>query len=281
VNVLVERLICGPTVADELSARAQIIARLFNTVIDVERSGLRVLQCRGYYRDENPSSFGLVYEILGPKTIPITLRQLIKDTSRERSSRPDLGDLFELATKVVRCILEVHRIGWVHRSISSYNILFPPDSTSQIVPLRSPYLIGFNHCREDAWLAFTQALNADLHINQLRYQHPEYVRMAHGYRPEYDFYSVGVVMLEIGRWRTLSQLTSFKKGERRTINKPNEIREILVNECEQNLGSSMGAQYRNAVRACLTSDFITNRGGDELRNDFERKVLNQLTKCRA
>jgi hypothetical protein len=49
----------------------------------------------------------------------------------------------------------------------------------------------------------------------------------------------------------------------------------------QNLGSPMGAQYRNAVRACLTSDFITNRGGDELRNDFERKVLNQLMKCRA
>ncbi|KAA8895937.1 kinase-like domain-containing protein [Sphaerosporella brunnea] len=273
--VLIEWMVYGPTITDSVSTRVRKIAALFRATDQVEQSGLRVLRCEAYYQKEDPPAFGLVYRIPMQEARPLTLRRLIKETARVRNSRPDLGDLFELATKIVRCVLQVHKVGWIHKSISSYNVLFF-DQPGPGPILTSPYLIGFNHSREDAWQAFTEGLLPEVVFKHRIYQHPEYIRKAHGFLPVYDFYSLGVVLLEIGRWRTLDRLIDSKQ---RTC--PEDIQNHLFEVCKKHLGHEMGAHYRDAVKACLASDFIFDRGGDALRNDFEEKVLNRLMKCRA
>ncbi|KAF8242912.1 kinase-like protein [Wilcoxina mikolae CBS 423.85] len=257
----------------KLYARVPKIARLFSNSTKVEHSGLRVLRCQGYYRDERKKRFGLIYEIptLNPK--PINLRKLIKNTTK-RSDRPMLGDIFELARKIVYCVLEVHKVGWVHKSISSYNIIFLPKTAPEPIPVVSPYLIGFNHSRGDHRQTATEGtVDAE---SQRQYYHPDYLQNDHGFRPEHDYYSVGLVLLEIGRWRTLGQITQRMGGL--TLHQRSEE---LVKECVENLRSSMGDRYCDAVKACLTSDFGEGRDRNEIRDQFEAKVVNRLAKCQA
>ncbi|KAF8242033.1 hypothetical protein K440DRAFT_619978 [Wilcoxina mikolae CBS 423.85] len=268
---LIEWITYSPHWDEKLYSRVPKIARLFSNSTWTER-GLRVLQCKGYYRDETKKRFGLVYEIpkLDPK--PITLRELIKNTNN-LSDRPSLGNQFELARKIVQCVLEVHKVGWVHKSLSSYNIIFLPNTSPEPIPVTLPYLIGFNHSREDKRQIFTEGLVDE---NQRQYHHPEYLQNDHGFRPKHDYYSVGLILLEIGMWCPLSQLTKRMAGL--TLQQRSEE---LVKECVQNLGNSMGQIYCDAVKACLTSDF--GEGGDRegIRDQFEAKVVNRLAKCQA
>lgn len=294
--VLIERMPYTPDDESVFSVRVRKISRLFSTQIDAERSGLRVLRCKGYYqggkssqedktgqKDKNIQEkmrwYNLVYELPTNVPTPVTLRQII-ERKAHRDSRPNLGDVFSLATKIVRCVLEIHKVGWMHKGISSQNIIFLGDvksSAAFAACFRSPYLIGFNHSREDTWQAFTEGLDREMAVDLVRYQHPHYLNKQHGYKPEYDFYSLGVVLLEIGRWRPIKEILESSK---KTVTKDN-IKGNLIKECERNLGNSMGVLYRDAVAACLASDFVLKRGGEEMRNDFEEKVLNRLAECRA
>jgi hypothetical protein len=85
-----------------------------------------------------------------------------------------------------------------------------------------------------------------------------------------------MVLLEIGRWRTLNNLIH---PIRELL--PKERVEVLVKECRDNMGYSMGAYYRDAVIACLTRDFKANQGGDERWTEFELEVVARLGKCQA
>jgi hypothetical protein len=136
-----------------------------------------------------------------------------------------------------------------------------------------PYLIGFSHSRGDNRQTFTEGLVED---HQKQYHHPDYLRHGHGFQPHYDFYSMGLVLLEIGRWKHVDQMLSRKK-----IHTLQERSEALVRECCDNLGNSMGVHYLEAVRFCLTGKFSKDRGGDEIRNEFEAQVVNRLSKCYA
>ncbi|KAF8540172.1 hypothetical protein BDD12DRAFT_834625 [Trichophaea hybrida] len=270
--VLVEWITYNSHWGEELYARVPKIARLLSNSTWIERSGLQVLQCRGYCREERKKRFGLVYEIpmLSPK--PITLRKLIKSTNKRRD-RPMLGQIFELARKIVHCVLEVHKVGWLHKTVSSYNIVFLPTTASEPVPVVSPYLIGFNHSHDEHRQSTTEGPADEI---QRQYHHPEYLQNGHGFRPEHDYYSVGLVLLEIGRWRILSQLTRRMVGL--TLHQRSEE---LVKECVNNLRNSMGDRYCDAVKACLTSDFGESCDRNEIRDQFEAKVVKRLAKCMA
>jgi len=268
---LFEWITYGPHWDEERYLRVPKIARLFSSTTNDER-GLRVLRCNGYYQDERKKRFGLIYEIPTLDPRPITLRQLIKN-SNKRSDRPSLNSLFELSRKIVQCVLEVHKVGWVHKSVSSYNIIFLPTTASQPIPVTAPYLIGFNHSRGDNRQTFTEGLVDE---TQRQYHHPEYLQNDHGFRPEHDYYSVGLVLLEIGRWRTMGQLTQPMVGL--TLH---ERSEALVKECADNLRNSMGGLYCDAVMTCLTSDFGGSRNRNEIRDQFETKVANRLAKLQC
>jgi len=264
---------------DKILSRYTKVARLFNNPVVVQRAGLRVLQCVGYHQDDAHDRLGIFFRIpcMEPPARPVTLRELIQDTSlKARYLRPALGDLFELAYKISLCILEVHKVGLVHKSISSYNIIFFPTGLPSAAPLpvTMPYVIGFNQSRRESSETFTEGSESS--PQHRAYQHPEYSSHDHGFRPHHDYYSLGLILLEIGRWKTLRKLIKGMEEQSSW-----DRAKAMLRECDENLANSMGVYYRDAVRACLASEFTIGRGVELVREEFEAKVVNRLARCVA
>ena len=344
--------------------------------------GFCVLRCIGYFLDISNSAMGLAYAVppsVSAGTEPVSLKTLVR-----KLSKPNLGDLFSLARKLIRCIAEFHKAGWLCKTISSHNVIFfkdelynevqgirvneelsrpnqmrvqpqetpfvkssigqqtlpkhdeipsesrlsflsrkirrrkatpslaapsSPSSSSSLtcapdqahesraqahIPamvsspalrptlhsytaLQNPYLVGFDHSRPDNPHAFTTGPTRDGRPRP--YQHPSYrtTESTTSFRAEFDYYSIGLVLLEIGLWTTLEDLVD------------NKIEAYLakgthpwVEDFVPRLGSIMGNVFRDAVKACLNGQLKCsddNRGGSAAL--FESLVVTQLEFCRA
>jgi hypothetical protein len=103
---------------------------------------------------------------------------------------------------------------------------------------------------------------------QAIYQHPEYqAGQANGrFHVNYDNYSTGLVLLEIGMWQTLEELAPRMSRE--------EARSAWLSVSVPLLGSLMGKTYQDAVRACLEGRSVGKEG-------FEGAIVKKLEKCYA
>ena len=84
----------------------------------------------------------------------------------------------------------------------------------------------------------------------------------------FDYYSLGLVLLEIGTWNSLS---NFYERYPKTYS-PYALREEYIRFCEKELRMMMGPSYHEVTKACLQSELgfdKVNRGTDL---DFHRVV---------
>lgn len=351
---------------DELYDRIQALAELLRRA-DMP-SGFRILRSLGYFLDISQSAFGMVYQFpsaASEQCTPWTLKEVI-----QRFQRPVLGSIFMLARNIAFCVLQFHRTNWLHKNISTYNVVFFHDllptaerdasrphrttrkemrgeeiptataqsqtsvrpvkaekkplfskikatlstkepskvapksktspagtdtsnleraeaqpqnpSSDSLTPstkrsvlhaeseFQSPYLVGFNHTRPDEETAFTSGTSREIH--QRPYQHPECQMRDRGYRfrTEFDYYSLGVVLLEIGLWTPLEELVVKGIGSY----PPRRQKDLWLDEFVPALGPPMGEIYREAVRFCLTCE-------DAAAASFEMAVVNELGRCCA
>jgi len=274
----------GP-VAQELFIRVEAIAELLNS--DSKPAEFRVLHCSGFYHEPSRHGFGLVYDFpsldnTAPESIkPLTLADVLEDR-RSRGERPLLEDRLKLARELANTVLEFHKVRWLHKNISAYNVVFfNPPSTSLADSIRSPYVVGFSHSRPHEPSVFTEGPAQDPKL--LDYQHPRYLKAKRGFRPEFDYHSLGLVLLEIGMWASLRALTSTK--EMRCLS-PEELLEAHLKKGVPVLGHLVGAGYRDAVSTCLRGGF--GQGDDAARDEenasmslciqFERLVVQRIGK---
>ena len=335
-------------VRDEGYDRVEAVAELFNR--PELQLGLHVLQCIGYYHEKARHAFGMIYAFpqrLPGHAQPIALRRLTRTIHR-----PLLGEIFHLARSIVHCVFNFHKTKWLHKNISSYNIIFfdtglpqreeplrktqqpvlphmpapsphhnqkqsflkrhltkAPSSmsherkakSSEILPkressiasstalvatapahklpfpksvgtsisstcdLKSFYLIGFNHSRQNTPTAFTQGPSTD--PRQIHYQHPSYTLRA-SFRPRFDYYSIGLVLLEIGLWKCLTDLSS----DNLDMLTPKEQQRLWMDRFVPRLGETMGETYRDTVDWCLR---YGTEGHDETeeQNDVQREAI--------
>lgn len=231
-----------------------------------------VLTSAGYYHDLVKHSFGIVYYFppRQPKPSisipniekPISLRDIISRI-RLRTQRPSLDQVFGTALKLVDVVLTMHKASWLHKNISSYNIIFFPDRFNSIAEaMSSPYFIGFSYSRLNLETAFTQGPN-----KQLEYQCPEYLDGSKRFCQEYEYYSVGLVLLELGLWLPLEAITKGIRGS------PTEMLKVLLEKEVPKLRTYMGSAYEDAVATCLSGNFGEKSNPGEVREAFERKVL--------
>ena len=326
---------------DELYGRVEALAQLLHRS-DYPKD-FRILSSVGYYHVASHAAFALVYKFpqnAPPGSKPTSLKDVVKNFER-----PLLGALLRLAEMLTRCVLSFHKTQWLHKNISSWNVLFFRDelersvaqmtalarsarmspvasatpakkdtkrpypllpfrrSSSRLGPenappldietpgrapfsssrpslssdfaIMEPYIVGFNHCRQDKKDAFTTGPSKDK--NQAPYQHPDYKLGGTSirFRPQFDYYSIGLVLLEIGMWQTLEDLASESLGSF----PPTQLRDLWITKTVPRLGATMGAMYRDAVRLCLEDDF----GGEsrQSRARFRTGVIDPITKCVA
>ena len=266
-------------VGEQRHARAESRAELFSGHGEIEK--LRVLRCFKYCHDSENDRFGLVFEFPTWASRPcevVSLRQML-DSTTGWEHYPPLDAQFKLACDLVSSFLGYHQIGWLHRNINSSNIVFFPRSRKDALDvMHEPFIIGFNHSRPDEPLGFTDGPRED--DDERDYHHPEYLVNHYRYRLLFEYYSLGLVLLEIGLWKSLSSLTKgWRVGNE-------EFKRRIRDERLFMLKHRMGNKYHEAVRRCLTSDFGTQGGEDEsdsyknaLRVAFDALVVRVLHQC--
>lgn len=273
-QILIERLEYDGSWADrkdELVQRVQDIAS-FRAPSSASHA-FPVLTSAGYYHDVVKHSFGMVYYFppRQPKPSlsipdiekPRNLRDIISKI-RSRTQRPSLDQVFGTALKLVNVVLTMHKASWLHKNISSYNIICFPNRFSSIAEaMTEPYFIGFSYSRLNLETAFTQGPKKQL----LEYQHPEYLSGPKRFCQEYDYYSVGLVLLELGLWLPLEKITQSIRGS------PTEMLDFLLEKEVPKLKTYMGNAYEDAVATCLKSDFGGSSNPAEVREAVDRKVL--------
>jgi serine/threonine protein kinase len=255
----------------------ELVTRVQNLVLLLGRddivSNFPVLRALAFYHIPERQAYGLIFEmptsidIRGTRQAPQTLVQVIKRASR-RAERPSLDDVYALAYRISNTILSFHKARWLHKSISAYKVIvFPQNETATPECLPSARLLGFQYSRatDDSFTVGPPKAK-----KAARYRHPQYHEGISRFEERFDYYSLGIVLLELGRWKTLDSMLKNTS--------PLEIKQYLLQEVVPDLRSHMGVGYHHAVRVCLEG-FDTQRGlfdRLEVWKTFEKEVLSHL-----
>ncbi|KAL8738483.1 MAG: hypothetical protein Q9181_000739 [Wetmoreana brouardii] len=100
------------------------------------------------------------------------------------------------------------------------------------------------------------------------YLDPNYV-FGQRFKPYHDHYALGIVLLEIGFWKSLRDICSdfLKKDRLDHRNFRKYALEVLVPQ----MGINMGAIHRDVVRICLDGDGELREGFTEAEDDEAEK----------
>jgi serine/threonine protein kinase len=278
-------------VGDEMYQRLGDLAKILSGLDACKPADLRVLDCVAFFHD--PSyRFGLVFRFppthaRAESVDPLSLHEfIVKTRERPRDPRPLLGDLFYLAIAVAESLGGFHNISWFHKNVSSRNILLFPDLiTPPHLSVRSPYIAGFDNSRPIDYENFAYTEGPQFADDQDLYQHPEYIFQEDKtrFKQRYDIYSLGVVLLEIGLWKCISEIRKQKDLSELTVE---DFHKRLIEKYVPQLGERMGRTYRDAASMCFNGDFgskaeDTEEGRLLVRLIFQTKVICELRKCFA
>ena len=251
-----------------------------------------VLDCIGYIHQPSGRRFGLVSKFppqseLNDKDFrPQNLNQMLM-RNRKASTHPLLGDRFKLARRIVSGMVEFHRVSWVHKTLSAYSVLFFTDpnwTPAQAFP--EPYLIGFHQSRQDNSIAFS---NFVINARKARYMHPGYEGQgsttpaaAPRFKIEFEYYTLGLLLLEIGLWTPLDDIwEKWVRAVKGTVDLK-RWRRHLSTQVIPALGAAAGSIYRDAVSFCVSRDGFEDlsKRGEKIQR-FSERVLEPLKSCRA
>ena len=270
IQVLIERIYCPSNItaqsAEERTTRIGALAELLHQT--PKPKDFRVLDCIGFI--DSGEGFDFLYRFPhavfeGAKLVPRRLDELLK----AGRPAPGIEEKLSLARALVSSIHSLHDAEWLHRNINPTNILFfVPDIENPGIMWDKPYLVNFSHSRPDGdvWVTDGPAPEKD-------YQHPEYLQKSDScsrFKKEYDYYSIGVILAEIGIWTPLVDSLRMKGGT------PGEFRTILLKEYMPNLRRSLGKRYRNAVRECLDGGKLQDTAATHGLSGFFEYVMEPL-----
>lgn len=278
--------------ATELQKRLEEITVILKTAnCGAEEERFQVLPCAGFYQDPATFSCGLVYEFPTPKKQTFTtLRLALENTRHELERQPSLEQRFQLAHMLASSVLKFHTVSWLQKSISSFNVaFFHPSNASWLNGIADPKFLGYLHSRSNDANAFTEGPTDDtLHQD---YQHPEYRENNLRYRAEYDYYSLGIILLEIGLWKPLDKIFEalaklYSRLDRLNGRSTPQLDRICQG-CVPRLRISMGSRYQRVVETCLRGRFEVpdNLGEKErhskLQRGFLSLVVEKLAECKV
>ncbi|KAI9802000.1 MAG: hypothetical protein M1825_003056 [Sarcosagium campestre] len=232
-----------------LYQRVDSLARMVHSASN-RHPDLHTLDCVGYMDDTVKKRYGVTY--LVPSYVkhpePRTLTSLIDDVQMRT---PDLDVRFALAHTLAVALWSCHSLDWLHKTFCSSNIIFfassAPDGSQAAAALSHPYVTGFDSSRPDHLDEMTVASKND--IGQDLYRHPDSLGIwRQPYRKSFDIYSLGLVLLEIGLWKSLFEFHKPKYT-------PSTFRDkAVLPALVPRLGSKTGRRYQDVVEKCLSFD---------------------------
>lgn len=285
------RLTQVPPPTDRLETLLSILGKL-----DSDQTFHGTLTCRGYFEDPIQPRFGFVFELPSfvysgasdsHKTVdelrPVTLLSVLQTGSRSlhnsNSATPPLEDRFRLAFTLGTTFSKLHGDSFVHKDVNSSNILVfrknkrqSANSRALQYALRSPVICSFDLFSE-------YDIEPSLTMPPLNiYRHPEDPKFTgekgKPYGPQYDLYSLGLILLEVGLWQPLSDLW---KPKYTLADFKQRVEDVYI----RRLASKCGTAYMQVVRDCFWAADRISSGAESLQDSSQlyHRIIFRLQRC--
>jgi len=236
---------------------------------------LHTLQAVGYVDDPELHCWWLAFRFPLPPMIstslPLSQRQPI--SLRELYSipfKPPLEKRYQLVRRVAHTFAKLYGSDWMHKSITSQNIIFPQlseqNSLNSFRAINSALVQGFGYSRQQTE---AQTIDRGKVLGDLEaaiYRHPNYQGdAASGYKTQYDIYSFGLILFEIALWAPLLSLFVPPKGPVESASvqlspvmkhfhqeEALELKRRVMIRVDKELAFRVGTKYCEVVRWCLS-----------------------------
>jgi hypothetical protein len=215
---------------------------------------LCTIPLRGFLRLEQENAYAFVFDYpAGAADVPpTTLFDLIR---RPHAVSPGLSlpQRFRVAQGIAKSLNALHADSWVHKSFRSRSIVFFRNQDRSLQ--EDPYMVSFEYSRSTntatSW-TYDDDAEKNLYRHPLRQRPPQ-----KAFNQMHDLYALGVVLLEIGLWRTISSVkeqaqAALDAGE---MLDPETLSEYYVSTAQRDLPHNMGEAYATAVVTCLRGSF--------------------------
>lgn len=282
------------------------ILQLVALLHEEKNDRFRVPRCINFFDDVPGKRIGFVFELPsgGANLVPQSLNAVLIS----KKLKPGLGTRMKLAHALAESLGHLHSVGWVHKSLRSENIFFlqgastePPSPDTGA--LEHPTIFGFEYSRLDSDFSSGRP---DYDIKRNIYRHPQRwgqpsetfskIHDVYGMSSSSsssphtnDFPALGVMLLEIGLWESLSHLDGgalLTPPTDTTISETaTATRTRLLKHAKRRLAFYAGERYQGVVLTCLEGSFgveVDDRLGSRLSGEFGRvvvDVLGELSGC--
>lgn len=257
---------------EELVQRRSMVVDLLHQTSKLTAADYHVLDCFGWFESTGQTDDGKSCKLVGfaskiPSWAdvgrkPVTLNELLTTAfaSDEPGGAPSLRTRFQLARDIAEAVYQLQCSRWVHRMLSSHQILFFYDEQTTELRYDSPYLIGLQYSRPDDQ---KEQLEPSGRPAQIRsegmsknlgslgiYLHPELLEhRGRRYRRSDDLYSLGTILFEIAFWEPLQ---AFEKGDNpQTSSEVTKRSKEILKTAKVELDAEVGPVYQQVVLGCL------------------------------
>ena len=158
----------NPETGDPFEQAYNQVVRVAAILRIPKRLSFRILPGAGFVQDTASSKIGMVFEL--PMEVQQPQELVLLDTLYKSLRRAELGHRAFLSYRLAAALDEIHRVGWLHKNVSSSSIAFITEKEIQQSILREPWLVGFEYCRpEDA----ETHMESDYRLQANLYRHPD------------------------------------------------------------------------------------------------------------
>lgn len=239
---------------------------------------MHVLCCEGYVHRPNLRQFQTILKFPPGLGSPRTLRDQLLDPDPQ--TEPSTTSRVQLCKQIATAALYTHTASLVHKAIQPEAILLlekmdqdvsrqeKASKSLKAAPLGIPFLTGFGQARQETPDTYS-SLRENTDWEQDLYSHPSRQgQPTTKYTMAHDIYSIGVILLEIGLWRSFVVWNGFndfvvdeavlgggkailKSMKERKPKAREELKNLYEGLAAQELPNVMGERFCEVVLRCL------------------------------
>ena len=265
--------------SDDLEYLREIVRYTAYILAAAKPCEMHILCCEGYVHRPELRQFQTILKLPQGMGSPQTLRECLLYPHSD--GEPSLTARVELCKQIATAALYVHTASLVHKAIRPeafvllQSITTQPESQPDTLPFKSstfrpgtPFLTGFGQARQETPDTYS-SLRLSLSWEQDLYSHPtRQGKPTAKYTMAHDIYSIGVILLEIGLWRSFIMWngikdfivdervleggnTILKRIKERQPRAGEDLKDLYQAIAEQELPCVMGERFCKIVLQCL------------------------------
>ena len=255
---------------ENLVQRRSMVVDLLHRTSKLTAANYRVLDCFGWFESSGQMSDGSSCVVVGFASKfppwadvgrkPVTLNTLLTTSfeSDEPGNVPSLRMRFLLARDIAEAVYQLQCSRWLHRTLSSHQILFFYDEATTELRYDSPHLIGLQYSRPDDQrdpADTSERMHSEGQLNDWDsygiYLHPGLSEgRGRRYRRSDDIYSLGMILFEIAFWEPVDAFGKSAGRNRIKADITRAKRDILK-AARAELDAEVGPVYQQVVLSCL------------------------------